>query len=246
MTYDTGFAPNAFGKYLTLAACTPNHARSNVNIGGYIIGVEAVDLANKRKQIRYKTDIEQSLIYVAKISEILTLNEYFNDNRFTYKKIFHNKSWKEKFGDNVYFKENGMWKWLRGHQHDWERNKQEESQFFHIEEFKKVYENRGNNNYGALIQDIKGNRVFVSDEFMYFGDVCLPYLQKKEFINLLPKGQGTKCNHNENDLSKFINYIEVLKKEYGYGKHGNPINCRIDNDCTNNSSTIKKSCDTKK
>ena len=130
MTYDTGFAPNPFGKYLTLAACTPNHCRSNVHIDDYIVGVEALGFAKKRIGVKYKTDVKQSLIYIAKISEVLTLDEYFKDIRFKYKKYTRKESWIERRGDNVYFKDGNHWKWTEGHDHDPENS---EAIFFEIE-----------------------------------------------------------------------------------------------------------------
>ena len=70
MTHDSGFAPNPFGKYLTLAACTPNHSKSRIDVGDYIIGVESKSLASQRHNINLEKEVEQSIIYIAKINEI--------------------------------------------------------------------------------------------------------------------------------------------------------------------------------
>lgn len=78
---------------------------------------------------------------------------------------------------------------------------------------------------------------------MYLGDKCIPFEQK--FVNLIPHGQGTKCNHNEKELDIFKDYVENLKNEYKIGKHGNPINCHIDDYCKENKPTIEKSCGSK-
>jgi hypothetical protein len=39
---DTGFAPNPFWGYCTLAACTPNHMGLHLYPGDWIIGTESV------------------------------------------------------------------------------------------------------------------------------------------------------------------------------------------------------------
>jgi hypothetical protein len=38
MTVDTGFAPNPFHGVCTLAACTPNHCKANLEPGDLIVG----------------------------------------------------------------------------------------------------------------------------------------------------------------------------------------------------------------
>ncbi|MGJ0319156.1 hypothetical protein NG767_10480 [Aliarcobacter cryaerophilus] len=224
MTHDSGFAPNPFGKYLTLAACTPNHSKSRIDVGDYIIGVESKSLASQRHNINLEKEVEQSIIYIAKINEIKTLNEYFHDKRFDYKKVKHDSTWKEKMGDNVYYCEKQVWKWIRGHQHDWEKEKQKEEQFFHIDKLEYIFRHRYKNGYDSLIQDINGDRVFISEDFMYFGDFCLEL--KKEFLSLIPN-RGTKYNHDMTIESNFIIEIKNLYEKYGYGRHGNPILYKI-------------------
>lgn len=92
MTSDTGFAPNPFWNYCTLAACTPNHQRAKLEEKDFIIGVEGLGLAKKRRQKGHKTHIEQSLIYVMEVEDILDLDSYFRDQRF------HEKKYKNRNG----------------------------------------------------------------------------------------------------------------------------------------------------
>jgi len=49
MTDDTGFAPNPFHGYCTVATCTPNHMRGRTRLreGDYIVGIEGVKLRRK-------------------------------------------------------------------------------------------------------------------------------------------------------------------------------------------------------
>lgn len=85
---DYGFAPNPFYGVLTLATCKPI-IRKMAAIGDFIIGNAGVALGNK-------------LIYMAKVSEVMTFDQYWNDARFERKKPAMNGSLKTKYGDNVY------------------------------------------------------------------------------------------------------------------------------------------------
>ena len=90
MTADTGFAPNPRNGILTLACCKPD-IRNKANIGDWVIGTHSTN-----KQSPFHGD--QSLCYLARISEKLTFDAYFNDIRFQTKKTeFHPQ------GDNIYY-----------------------------------------------------------------------------------------------------------------------------------------------
>ena len=222
MTYDTGFAPNPYGDYLTLATCTPNHVKANLNVGDWIIGVESKALAQKRKKAGCHPEVDQCLIYVAKVSEILDLNSYFRDPRFEYKK-YSEKTWESKHGDNVYYKENGMWKWIRHHIHD--NLSDNEEVFFPVEKLDALWEDpKARKKYGAILQDIRGNKVFICKDFLYFGDKCLEF--DKRFQSCLPVRNirycpGSSCP--KEIAEEFKEYIDSLIRKYGFGKHGDPI-----------------------
>jgi hypothetical protein len=98
VTTDTGFAPNPFFDYCTLAACTPNHVNARLEPGDIIVG--------------FFTDRHDPfLLYWMEISEVLNYDNYFNDPRFQRKKPKLDGSWKFKCGDNIYYRDNkGNWK----------------------------------------------------------------------------------------------------------------------------------------
>ncbi|MEO2065453.1 MAG: hypothetical protein ABGX17_03015, partial [Desulfurobacteriaceae bacterium] len=123
--------------------------------------------------------------------------------------------------------ENNSWKWIRGHEHDIKSIPNEEAyiivskvdEFFRNEKLKEKY--------GAIIQDIWGNRVFICKEFLYFGDKCIEF--NKKFLRCL-NNRGIRYCTQENFpelFSELESYISSLVKEYGLGKHGNPINSRL-------------------
>lgn len=100
--YDSGFAPNPFYGFCTLATCKPT-IRKTANIGDWIVGIGSAD--KKVKQ-------GGKLVHAMKVSEILTFDEYFNDPRFQKKKPLLIGSRKQARGDNIYHQANGSWQQL--------------------------------------------------------------------------------------------------------------------------------------
>jgi len=223
ITHDDGFAPNPYGKYLTLATCTPNHMRANLQKDDWIIGIESKSLARKRRKAGIHPEVKQSLIYIAKITETpITLNEYFRDERFSYKKPKPDSEiYEERRGDNVYYIEDGLWKWIKNHDHK-KFNKlikdiPDEELFFPVEKLQELWQDKkSRKKYGAILQDIRGNRVFISEEFLYFGDMCLECNEK--LSPFIPQRGIKYCG-----FKQIKDYINELIKKYGFGRHGNPI-----------------------
>ena len=89
MTTDSGFAPNPFYGYCTLAACTPNHRPYRIESGNWIVGTSTAGTGNK-------------LIYAMHVSEVIDHDDYFRDKRFARKKPTMNGSWRNRCGDNIY------------------------------------------------------------------------------------------------------------------------------------------------
>ena len=72
VTHDTGFAPNPFWGYCTLATCKPM-IRKKAEIGDWVVGLSG-------KKHGYK------LIYAMEVTGTLSFDAYFNDRRFAKKK----------------------------------------------------------------------------------------------------------------------------------------------------------------
>ena len=107
--YDSGFAPNPFYGYCTLANCKPI-IRGHAQVNDWVVGTGSA--SKKIKQ-------GGRLVYAMKVSEALSFNEYFTDPRFENKKPIINGSKKQARGDNIYFKEGGSWSQLNSfHSHD--------------------------------------------------------------------------------------------------------------------------------
>ena len=90
--YDSGFAPNPFYGFCTLATCKPR-IRNSAQIGDWLLGT-----GSNEKNIRRGG----YFVYTMCVTEILSTEEYWTDPRFKDKKpcMYHN--WVAVSGDNIY------------------------------------------------------------------------------------------------------------------------------------------------
>jgi len=94
---DSGFAPNPFGGYCTLACCKPQ-IRKHANIGDWVVGTGSKSTVGNEK-----------MVYAMKITEKISFDKYASDRRFGYK--IPSRGIIEERGDNIYFKDSdGDWK----------------------------------------------------------------------------------------------------------------------------------------
>jgi hypothetical protein len=94
---DKGFAPNPFGGWCTLAACTPNHQGLRLKAGDWVVGHSSAAAKHR-------------LIYAMRVSEVLDFDDYYRDPRFAAKKA-QAGGWKDRCGDNIYFRDRtGQWR----------------------------------------------------------------------------------------------------------------------------------------
>ncbi len=191
--HDLGLAPNPFGQYCTLAVCKPKIRKSGkLQLGDWIIGTgsKALEETSNRK-------VRNHLIYAMEVSEIISLEEYWNDNRFQYKKPIMNGTLISMYGDNFYhLDEKGNWI-------------QEDSAHANID---------GTPNLNHLKIDTSGKNALISDFFYYFGDSrqSIP----ESLIEICHVGIGEKVLSDE--LATI--FIEWLKSNFKTGIHGDPIN----------------------
>lgn len=90
--YDSGFAPNPFYDYCTLATCKGG-IRERASVGDWVIGIGS-DMVGIRRG--------KHLVFAMKVSEKLKTEKYWRDPRFQPKKpdLYHN--WVAASGDNIY------------------------------------------------------------------------------------------------------------------------------------------------
>lgn len=129
--YDSGFAPNPFYGFCTLATCKPQ-IREKAEIGDWVIGTGSKST---------------NIVYAMKVTEILSLEEYWDDKRFQYKKPYLKGSRKRARGDNIYSKVEEKWKQMDSYH----SNK------------------NGSHNERHIKRDTRANKVLISDDYVYFG-----------------------------------------------------------------------------
>lgn len=175
---DYGFAPNPFYGVLTLATCKPG-IRKTARVGDLIIGCSKKSLGNK-------------LIYVAKVSEILTFDQYWNDPRFAMKKPVMNGSLKKLYGDNIYH-------------HDAEGN--------WIQEDSHHSNDDGTINKANLKKDTKRtDRVLVCNEFIYLGKSMKK--TPPEYDCCIYKGRNF-CRPPYDDAKRLWDYLQTQYPKRG-------------------------------
>jgi len=188
--FDTGLAPNPFWNYCTLAVCTPNHMNVKAKKGDWFVGFST-------KNEGYK------LIYAMEVDEILNFDEYYHDSRFINKRPKINGNWKERYGDNMYFKDDkGEWQQCETENHKLN------------EEFKK---------------DIKNPNVFIAQHFYYFGNNSIQV--PNNYQELVWQRQGVKCSHDPKLVERFINWLKknYLPGLHGSPKLNNQDNDESEN-----------------
>ena len=137
ITHDYGFAPNPYGGFLTLATCKPR-IRNSAKIGDILVGIGSSTGAYKNR-----------LIYAAQVSDVVNMNEYFENPIYQVKKP-SDENISRRRGDNIYYRENGTWTQLNNPFHD-------ESSMSH---------------------DLNSTNVLICKDFWYFGNKA-PLLPEK-------------------------------------------------------------------
>jgi len=90
--YDSGFAPNPFFGYCTLATCKPT-IRKSACVGDWIIGTGSAAKGIRRGGF---------IVHAMQVTEVLSTSQYWNDERFEKKKPILTGSWMHASGDNIY------------------------------------------------------------------------------------------------------------------------------------------------
>lgn len=99
VAYDSGFAPNPFNGFCTLATCKPK-IRKHASVGDWIVGTGSDKIGVRRGGF---------LVHAMRVEETLTFAEYWNDPRFTKKKPSLLGSYRMASGDNIYCPDGDGW-----------------------------------------------------------------------------------------------------------------------------------------
>ncbi len=176
---DYGFAPNPFFGICTLATCKPN-IRKTAEIGDWVVGTGS--------KTREK---DGHLVFVMRVSEKLTFNEYWEDPRFQRKRPHLQHSKKLAFGDNIYHKDkNGEW-----HQADSHHSYAD-----------------GSCNPHNVINDTKADSVLIGFDFAYWGDSGPPLPDRfRDYAGKdLYAGRGHKSKFPASMIDEFVAWLRNL------------------------------------
>lgn len=186
---DYGFAPNPFFGACTLATCKPR-IRGTAAIGDWIIGTGSK--ARGRQGF---------LVYVMRVAEALTFNEYWEDRRFCRKRPNLRGSLKQAFGDNIYLKtDNGEW-----HQADSHHSYQ-----------------GGELNPYNIRNDTQRDRVLIGVEYVYWGGTG-PEIDKK-FRNYGGDDICALRYHRSNFPPGLVeDFVAWFRTLYGTRYQGDPL-----------------------
>lgn len=161
---DAMMAPNPLFGVLTLATCKPRIRRSpNTKPGVWIAGWTACTVHNSpiaKSKISRCAMGEEKLVYLAKVSEVIPLEEYwvkYPQKRPVENANVHNACF---YGDNYYYIEDGVAKIAPNNQHqcDWEE------------------------------RDRSGKNAIICEEFYYFTPENR--LDASKYVSLIPKGRS--------------------------------------------------------
>lgn len=193
MTHDAMMAPNPLFGILTLATCKPRIRKSpNTKPGVWIAGWTACTIHNSElaeSKISRCAMGEEKLIYLAKVTDVIPLDEYwvkYQQKRPVENVEVHNAYF---YGDNYYYKENGMDMTAPNNQHkyDWEERDRSGKNAIICEEFYYFTpENRLDvGKYNSLIHKGIGQAMKkgqLVDEFIGYVRACANELGVKDGI----------------------------------------------------------------
>lgn len=181
---DYGFAPNPFWGVLTLATCKPR-IRKSAQIGDFVIG-------HSPKGDGYK------IIFIMKVSSIMTFDEYWNNEDYSIKRPVMNGSLVRKYGDNIYH-HGASGNWIQEDSHHSLEN--------------------GSVNLDNLHRDTgMTDKVLLARDFIYLGKSRIDF--PDQFTHCICNHRGYKLI-NEADSQFLWNYLEAKFPQKGL--IGDPI-----------------------
>lgn len=190
MTNDTGFAPNPFGGFMTLATCKPK-IRKCKKIGDWIAGFTSRQLNNN--------DVigKEKLVYLMQVTNKILFAEYWQGPEYEHRKPqLDSNVILEKRGDNIYAPT--------------------VDKPMTASDFKQI----PNPNHSEKDQekDLSGKYILISKRFYYFGSK--PINIPENVRPKVPKGQSSHGvrTHDVEIANKFISFIKC-KYQLGLYNH---------------------------
>lgn len=184
---DYGFAPNPFFGVCTLCTCKPDIRRA-ADVGDWVVGTGSAQHC-----------LRGHLIFAMCVNEVMTFNDYWNDERFQCKKPYLDSSLKYAFGDNIYHRDDNSNRWIQSNSHHSHRD--------------------GSPNSDNIVRDTKSERILISKDFVYFGREAPP-IRADIRDTLCISGPGHKCRFNAEFVQVVLSWIRSLELQ---GYCGEPV-----------------------
>lgn len=180
VAYDSGFAPNPFNGFCTLATCKPK-IREHANIGDWIIGT-----GSHRQGVRRGG----CLVYAMRVEEALSFQDYWDDPRFLKKRPNLVGSYRMACGDNIYSPKPGGSGW-------------NQLNSYHSR-------NDGSPYQKHIDRDTSVNRVLVSKDFVYFGAEGPEVPKSLQDAGIVLKGRNYKKITDDKKIADFEAWLAKL------------------------------------
>ena len=139
MTSDSGFAPNPYHGFMTLACCKPK-IRRVAQVGDYVIGTYSINKGRGG---------DGHVVYAMRVTDIVTFDEYSTEDRFKCKKPSRNGDMVAMAGDNIYSRPDCKSPWI-----------QAPSAHSNCD---------GSQDIKQTVTDTNADCVLISNDFVYFG-----------------------------------------------------------------------------
>lgn len=186
--YDYGFAPNPFEGYCTIATCKPQ-LRQAASVGDWVLGSGSASKG-----------LAGRLVFVMKVDEILTFDQYWKDPRFARKVPSDRGAIKRAYGDNIYHHgDDGSW----------------------LQADSRHSLPGGKPNPGHIKVDTSVDAVLVARTFSYFGEAArdIPEALRNGFgVDIVHSGRGHRCRFPQELLEAAVEWFEGLER----GINGRP------------------------
>lgn len=182
---DFGFAPNPFFGTCTLACCKPD-IRKAARPGDLIIGSGGV-----------KNKLLGKLIFAMEVSERLTFDDYWADERFQTKKPLMGVGRRRGYGDNIYHHDH-QGNWLQAHSHH---------------SFPDGSINRAN-----VQRDTSADAMLIGTNFVYWGSLAPEFPEELKDVggrDIRPNGRGDPSLFPEAVRKAAFDWFEAIEKR-GY------------------------------
>jgi len=189
--YDSGFAPNPFYGYCTLATCKPD-IRGAANIGDWVVGTGSADK---------KVNRGGRLVHATRVTEAADFRSYWSDPRFARKRPFRRGSRKQSCGDNVYYRS------------------ADDSQWLQLDCFHTNLD--GSQRADHTSRDTGTDRILISEDYYYFGgegpEVPAAFRDAGRY-DLCRKVRKRKCLEDADWIDEFVAWLRTFGEPGYYGR----------------------------